>query len=56
MTDLIIVISVSVLCAILSFIVYGCWRWEQDRYEYRKKYGIDPKYHGWKIDDKNQDK
>jgi hypothetical protein len=37
------------------------WVIEDDRYQFRKKHGIDPKYHGWIVKDKekndeNQDK
>lgn len=51
------VIFLLVFCAIASFLLYGLWKVENDRYEFRKKHGIDPKYHGWIIrdDDSNKD-
>ena len=56
--DVISVIAVVVFCAIASFVLYGLWLVDNDRYQFRKKHGIDPKYHGWKVDenDENQDK
>jgi hypothetical protein len=56
--DVISVIAVVVFCAIASFVLYGIWLVDNDRYQFRKKHGIDPKYHGWKVDknDENQDK
>lgn len=51
------VIFLLVFCAIASFLLYGLWKVENDRYEFRKKHGIDPKYHGWIVrdDDSNKD-
>jgi hypothetical protein len=56
--DVINVIAVVVFCVIASAFLYGMWSVENARYEFRKKHGIDPKYHGWKVDenDENQDK
>jgi hypothetical protein len=56
--DVISVIAVVVFCAIASVFLYGIWLVDNDRYQFRKKHGIDPKYHGWKVDenDENQDK
>ena len=53
------VIFLLVFCAIASVLVYGMWTLENDRYEFRKKHGIDPKYHGWVVkedDDTDKDK
>jgi hypothetical protein len=44
------VIFVIVFCAVASVFLYGMWSVENARYEFRKKHGIDPKYHGWKVD------
>lgn len=53
------IIVMLVVCAVGSFLMYGIWKLENDRYEFRKKHGYDPKYHGWDIEvkenDKNQD-
>ena len=56
--DLISVIAVVVFCVVAAFFLYGLWLVDNDRYQFRKKHGIDPKYHGWKVDenDENQDK
>jgi hypothetical protein len=54
--DLISVIAVVVFCIIASFVLYGIWLVDNDRYEFRKKNGIDPKYHGWKVDENVEDK
>ena len=56
--DLISVIAVVIFCVVASVFLYGMWSVENARYEFRKKHGIDPKYHGWKVDenDENQDK
>ena len=54
--DVIGVIAVVVFCAIASFVLYGIWLVDNDRYEFRKKNGIDPKYHGWKVDENVEDK
>jgi hypothetical protein len=56
--DVISVIAVVVFCAIASVFLNGIWLVDNDRYQFRKKHGIDPKYHGWKVDenDENQDK
>ncbi len=52
------VIFLIVFCAIATVFLYGIWLVDNDRYEFRKKHGIDPKYHGWKVDknDEDQDK
>ena len=47
------VIFLLVFCAIASFILYGMYITEQDRYEFKKKHGIDPKYHGWIVEKDN---
>ena len=54
--DVISVIAVVIFCAVASVFLYGIWLVDNDRYQFRKKHGIDPKYHGWKVDenDKNQ--
>lgn len=56
--DVISVIAIVVFCIIASVFLYGLWLVDNDRYQFRKKHGIDPKYHGWKVDenDENQDK
>ena len=56
--DVISVIAVVVFCAVASVFLYGLWLVDNDRYQFRKKHGIDPKYHGWKVDknDEDQDK
>ncbi len=59
--DLISVIAIVIFCILASVFLYGMWTVENDRYEFRKKHGIDPKYHGWVVKDKekndeNQDK
>jgi hypothetical protein len=54
--DVISVIAVVVFCIIASFVLYGIWLVDNDRYEFRKKNGIDPKYHGWKVDENVEDK
>ena len=53
------VIFLIVFCAIATVFLYGMWAVENDRYEFRKKHGIDPKYHGWVVkedDDTDKDK
>jgi hypothetical protein len=55
------VIFVILFCVVAAALLYGMWTVENDRYEFRKKHGIDPKYHGWIVKDKeendeNQDK
>ncbi len=54
--DVISVIAVVVFCTIAIFVLYGIWLVDNDRYEFRKKNGIDPKYHGWKVDENVEDK
>lgn len=59
--DVIDVIAIVVFCILASAFLYGMWVLEDDRYQFRKKHGIDPKYHGWIVKDKekndeNQDK
>ena len=53
--DVISVIAVVVFCIIASVFLYGLWLVDNDRYEFRKKHGIDPKYHGWKVDKNDED-
>lgn len=45
------VIFMIVFCAVSSFLLYGIYLLEDDRDKFRKKYGYDPKRHGWKVDD-----
>ena len=52
--DLISVIAVVIFCILASGFLYGMWTVENDRYEFRKKHGIDPKYHGWIVKDKEE--
>ena len=54
--DLISVITIIIFCAVASVFLYGMWSVENERYEFRKKHGIDPKYHGWKVDKNDEDK
>jgi len=54
--DLISVITIIIFCAVASVFLYGMWSVENERYEFRKKHGIDPKYHGWKVDENVEDK
>lgn len=54
--DVISVIAIVVFCVVASFVLYGIWLVDNDRYEFRKKNGIDPKYHGWKVDENVEDK
>ena len=54
--DVISVIAVVVFCIIASVFLYGIWLVDNDRYQFRKKHGIDPKYHGWKVDKNDEDK
>jgi hypothetical protein len=53
---LIQIILVIIFCAVASFFLYGIWLLENDRDEFRRKHGYDPKYHDWKVNDKDQDK
>jgi hypothetical protein len=53
--DVISVIAIVVFCAVASAFLYGMWSVENERYEFRKKHGIDPKYHGWKVDTDDED-
>ena len=52
--DVISVIAVVVFCAIASVFLYGIWLVDNDRYQFRKKHGIDPKYHGWVVKDEEE--
>jgi hypothetical protein len=52
--DVISVIAVVVFCALASALLYGIWLIDNDRYEFRKKHGIDPKYHGWVVKDEEE--
>ena len=52
--NVISVIAVVVFCIIASAFLYGMWVLEDDRYQFRKKHGIDPKYHGWVVKDKEE--
>lgn len=36
---------------LIATIVYGQYLMLQERYEFRKKHGIDPWRHGWKTSD-----
>ena len=36
---------VIVVCAILSFFLYGMWTIEKDSDEFREKHGVKPKYY-----------
>ena len=49
------VIVMTVLCAIASGFLYGIWLVDNHRYEFRKKHGVDPKWHGWKVDENDED-
>ena len=53
--DVINVIATVVFCVVAAFFLYGLWLVDNDRYEFRKKHGIDPKYHGWKVDENDED-
>lgn len=53
--DVINVIAVVIFCAVASVFLYGIWLVDNDRYQFRKKHGIDPKYHGWKVDKNDED-
>lgn len=55
--DVISVIAVVLFCIGAFVLLYGIWLIDNDRYEFKKKHGYDPKYHGWEVieDDKNQD-
>ena len=52
--DVISVIAVVVFCVVASMFLYGMWVLEDDIYQFRKKHGIDPKYHGWIVKDKEE--
>ena len=57
--DIVSVIFVIVICILGSALMYGLYLLEDDRYQFRKKHGIDPKYHGWVVkedDDTDKDK
>ena len=47
------VITVMIICAVGSALIYGMYIVETDRYKFKKKHGIDPKYHGWIVEEKN---
>lgn len=49
------VIFVIVFCAVASVFLYGMWLIENDRYRYKKKHGVDPKYNGWVLDENEKD-
>ena len=51
------IIVIFIVCGLGSFLLYGIWMLENDRDEFRKKYGYDPKYHEWEVkeDDINKD-
>ena len=53
--DVISVIAIVVFCVVASMFLYGMWVLEDDRYQFRKKHGIDPKYHGWVVKDNKED-
>ena len=51
------VIFLIVFCILGSALMYGIYLLEDDRYEFKKKHGIDPKYHGWVVkEDDDTDK
>jgi len=52
--DILTAILVFVFCIGASALLYGIWVLEDDRYQFRKKHGIDPKYHGWVVKDKEE--
>jgi nitrogen fixation-related uncharacterized protein len=52
--NVISVIAIVAFCIIASVFLYGLWVVDNDRYEFRKKNGIDPKYHGWVIKDEEE--
>jgi hypothetical protein len=52
--EVISVIAVVVFCALASALLYGIWLIDNDRYQFRKKHGIDPKYHGWVVKDEEE--
>lgn len=54
--EVINVIAIIIFFAISTVFLYGLWLVDNDRYEFRKKNGIDPKYHGWKVDENVKDK
>ena len=54
--EVINVIAIIVFCVVAAFFLYGLWLVDNDRYEFRKKNGFDPKYHGWKVDENVEDK
>ena len=50
------VIFLIVFCILGSALMYGLYLLEDDRYQFRKKHGIDPKYHGWVVEKDNDTK
>lgn len=52
--EVVTVIFVVLFCAVASVFLYGMWAVENDRYEFRKKHGIDPKYHGWIVENEEE--
>ena len=52
--DVISVILAIIFCVVASVFLYGLWLVDNDRYQFRKKHGIDPKYHGWKVDENDE--
>ncbi len=53
------VIFAVLFCILAPLLFYGIYLLEDDRYQFRKKHGIDPKYHGWVVkedDDTDKDK
>ncbi len=49
------VVFVGLLLSLSILIVYGQYLMLRDRYEFRKKHGIDPWRHGWKTNDDKED-
>jgi hypothetical protein len=52
--DVISVIAVVVFCALASAFLYGMLLVDNDSDDFRKKHGIDPKYHGWVVKDEEE--
>lgn len=49
------IIGIIVFCAVATVILYGLYLLEDDRHQYRKKHGVDPKYHGWDLEKNDTD-
>lgn len=51
--DFIVKVIVPIfVVASAAFIVYGQYLLMNDRYEYKRKHGVDPWRHGWDKDEK----